>query len=403
MTAALQVMPITGPVAVLMALGLSTATFYRRRQPKLPAPQRKAPARSLSLVERQSVIDVLHEDRFVDLPPAEVAATLLSEGRHLCSERTMYRILDANHEVKERRNQLVHPVRAKPELIATGPNQVWSWDITKLLTFEKLVYLCLYVIIDIFSRYVVGWLLARNESAVLAKQLVDDTVRKYDVAPKVLTLHADRGAPMRSKLLAQLLADLEVGKSFNRPHTSNDNPFSESHFKTLKYHRGFPGKFQNVDDGRVFCTPFFDWYNNRHNHSGIAMLTPADVHFGRAHDELCKRHDGKMAHYHQYPERYVNGPPRLEVLPPAVYINPPSMTESPTSTGAEPAAVRRARATAPQQRTPLTDRHHRRRKCSLNCNAAILRIVDRFRPQAVRCLGIPSTASVACREFSQGS
>ena len=352
MTATLEVMPITGPVAVLMALGLSTATFYRRRQPKPPPPRRKPPARALSLVERQSIIDVLHEDRFVDLPPAEVTATLLGEGRHLCSERTMYRILDANHEVKERRNQLVHPVRAKPELIATGPNQVWSWDITKLLTFAKLVYLCLYVIIDIFSRYVVGWLLAKNESAVLAKQLVDDTVRKYDVAPKVLTLHADRGAPMRSKLLAQLLADLEVGKSFNRPHTSNDNPFSESHFKTLKYHRGFPGKFQDVDDGRGFCAPFFDWYNNNHHHSGIALLTPADVHFGRAHDVLRMRHDVKMAHYRQYPERHVNGPPRMEVLPPAVYINPPSTTDSPTSTGAEPAASAGAPGDASGERQP---------------------------------------------------
>ena len=276
MTAALDVMPDTGAVAVLMALGLSTATFYRRRKPKPPRPPRSTPARALSPEERQIIINVLHEDRFVDLAPAEVVATLLDEGRLLASERTMYRILNENQEVKERRNQLVHPVRAKPELIATGPNQVWSWDITKLLTFEKLVYLCLYVIIDIFSRYVVGWLLAKNESAVLAKQLVDDTVRKYDVAPKVLTLHADRGAPMRSKLLAQLLADLDVGKSFSRPHTSNDNPFSESHFKTLKYHRGFPGKFVNVDDGRGFCVPFFDWYNNRHHHTGIGMLTPAD-------------------------------------------------------------------------------------------------------------------------------
>ena len=213
MTAALDVMPDTGAVAVLMALGLSTATFYRRRKPKPPRPPRRKPARALSPEERQIIIDVLHEDRFVDLAPAEVAATLLDEGRLLASERTMYRILNENQEVKERRNQLVHPVRAKPELIATGPNQVWSWDITKLLTFEKLVYLCLYVIIDIFSRYVVGWLLAKNESAVLAKQLVDDTVRKYDVAPKVLTLHADRGAPMRSKLLAQLLATSTWGKA----------------------------------------------------------------------------------------------------------------------------------------------------------------------------------------------
>lgn len=324
MSAALDVMPKTGVVATLDALGLSVATFYRARAPRLPLPPRSTPARSLSPTERQTIRDVLHEDRFQDLPPAEIVATLLGEGRYLGSERTMYRVLAASAEVKERRNQLVHPAYAKPELVATRPNQVWSWDITKLLTFEKFVYLYLYVVLDIFSRYVVGWMLADRENAALATRLIEETMAKEDVQPGEITLHADRGSPMRSKLLAELLAKLDAGRSFSRPHTSNDNPFSESAFKTLKYHPSFPRKFHGDIDGRAFCTPYFDWYNNEHHHSGITLLTPADVHFGRAEEALKRRHAVKLAAYHAHPERFVNGPPRLEEIPSAVYINPPT-------------------------------------------------------------------------------
>jgi len=332
MSAALEVMPTTGVVATLDALGLSVATFYRARVPKVALPPRPTPARALSAAERQTIRDVLHEDRFQDLPPAEIVATLLGEGRYLGSERTMYRVLAASAEVKERRNQLVHPVYAKPELVATKPNQVWSWDITKLLTFEKFVYLYLYVVMDIFSRYVVGWMLANRENAALATRLIEETMAKEDVQPGEITLHADRGSPMRSKLLAQLLAKLDAGRSFSRPHTSNDNPFSESAFKTLKYHPSFPRRFHGDIDGRAFCTPYFDWYNNEHHHSGISLLTPADVHFGKAEVALKRRHDVKLAAYHAHPERFVNGPPRLEQIPSAVYINPPPRLVSSPST-----------------------------------------------------------------------
>jgi putative transposase len=323
MSAAIQVMPKTGVVAILTALGVSVATFYLRRKPKAPLPPRPTPARALSSVERQSILDVLHEERFQDLPPAEIVTTLLGEGRYLGSERTVYRVLAANAEVKERRNQLVHPAYAKPELVATRPNQVYSWDITKLLTFEKFVYLYLYVVMDIFSRYVVGWMLADKENATLAARLIEETMAKQHVEPGEITLHADRGAPMRSKLLAELLSKLDAVRSFSRPHTSNDNPFSESAFKTLKYHPTFPKKFHGDVDGRAFCKPYFDWYNDEHHHSGIALLTPAEVHFGRADEALKRRHEVKLAGYHAHSERFVKGPPRIDELPPAVYINPP--------------------------------------------------------------------------------
>lgn len=337
MNAAREVMPATGVVAILAALGLSAATFYRGLKPKEPAPPRPTPARALSPIERQAVLDALHEERFRDLSPAEVHAQLLGEGKYLGSERTMYRILASQNEVKERRNQLVRPAPVKPELIATGPNQVWSWDITKLLTFEKFVYLYLYVIMDIFSRYIVGWMLAARENATLATQFIDETIAKYDVPPGQLTLHADRGAPMRSKLLIELLAKLDTAKSYSRPHTSNDNPFSESAFKTLKYHPTFPRKFHGDVDGRAFCKPYFDWYNDHHHHSGIALLTPADVHFGRADEILRRRHDVKLAAFQAHPERFVNGPPRMIDLPRAVYINEPSILGTLTATGSEPA------------------------------------------------------------------
>ncbi len=350
MTAAIDVMPATGVAPILVALGLSIATFYRRRghvEAKAPGSTRPTPERALSPYEQQRVLSVLHSDSFADKSPAEVFNTLLTQGTYHCSERTMYRLLADNDEVKERRNQLRHPPHKVPELIATMPNKVWSWDITKLLTYEKFRYLFLYVIIDIFSRYVVGWLLAEHENAGHAVRLVKETYNKYDVVPGETILHADRGAPMRSKLLSQLLAALDLGRSHGRPHVSNDNPFSESQFKTLKYHPTFPDRFGGMDDGNVFCRQFFDWYNNEHHHSGIAFLTPAEVHFGRAEQVLRHRHEVMTAAYLAHPGRFVRGPPRMQVLPPAVYINPPKSMVGTSEAGSEPSGTL---ATAPTAR-----------------------------------------------------
>lgn len=322
MNAANSVMPTAGVVAILVALGLSVATFYRRRRPKVPSRPRPTPSRALSPEERQSVLSLLHEPRFVDKAPAEIVATLLEEDQFPCSERTMYRVLAAHGEVKERRDQLRHPAYSKPELIATAPDQVWSWDITKLRTWEKFQYLYLYVILDIYSRYVVGWLLAEHESATLAKRLVQETCEKHGVSPD--HLHADRGSPMKSKLLSQLLAELDINRSHSRPHVSNDNPFSESQFKTLKYHPTFPDKFGGLDHGLTFCRSFFPWYNDEHHHSALAYLTPRQVHYGQTDEVFRRRHEALLAAYRAHPERFVGGPPRMPTLPRAVYINPPA-------------------------------------------------------------------------------
>jgi putative transposase len=332
MSAATAAMPTTGVVPILEALGLSAATYYRHQKPQAPRPPRPTPARALSAEERQHVLSLLHQPRFVDKAPAEVLATLLEEGQFPCSERTMYRILEANAEVKERRNQLRHPAYAKPELIARAPNEVWSWDITKLKTWVKFQYLHLYVIIDIFSRYVVGWLLAEKESALLAEHLVQETCEKHGAAPGYL--HADRGGPMKSKLLSQLLVQLDIQRSHSRPHVSNDNPFSESHFKTLKYHPTFPEKFGGLEDGLQYCRSFFPWYNDEHHHSALAYLTPRQVHYGQADELLRQRHEALMAAYRAHPERFVHGPPRMPSLARAVYINPPSPL-APLGTAAE--------------------------------------------------------------------
>jgi putative transposase len=284
---------------------------------------RKPQPRALSTAEAAAVLELLHSERFVDKAPGEVFATLLDEGTYLCSERTMYRILKAHNEVRERRNQARHPHYQKPQLVATGPNQVWSWDITKLRGPVKWVYYHLYVILDIFSRQVVGWMVANRESTALAKHLIRETCRRHSVKPGQLCLHADRGSSMKSKGLAELLVDLGVGKSHSRPHVSDDNPFSESQFKTLKYRPDFPGNFGSIQDARAFCSVFFDWYNNDHRHSGIAMLTPAQVHYGNPQEVLNQRHQVVMAARQAHPERFPNGDPRLKTLPAEAWINPP--------------------------------------------------------------------------------
>src|SRR2546423_306729 len=277
---------VIGTRAACAAVGRSRATYYRchRQSPPSPRPPRERvpQPRALSLVERAEVLGVLHQEGFVDQPPASVYANLLDEGRYLCSVPTMYRLLRTEDEVRERRRQATHPATVKPELVATGPNQVWSWDITKLLGPEKWTYFHLYVIIDIFSRYVVGWLLAKRETAELAEQLLAETIRKQNVAADQLTIHADRGTSMASKPVALLLADLGVTKSHSRPHCSNDTPYSEAQFKTLKYRPEFPARFGSIEDGRAFCPRFIRWYNLQHRHSGLGFHTPAAVHFSHA-------------------------------------------------------------------------------------------------------------------------
>jgi putative transposase len=305
------------------ALGIVRSGFYRGQGPaKEPAP-RPSPPRTLSSDERQAVLATLHSDRFIDTAPATIYATLLDEGRYHCSIRTLYRILDEQAEVKERRNQLRHPVYQKPELLATAPNQVWSWDITKLLGPVKWSYCYLYVMLDIFSRYVVGWMVALAESAALAQRLITDTCQKQQIEPGQLTVHADRGSSMTSKPVALLLADLGITKTHSRPYTSDDNPFSEAQFKTLKYRPDFPERFGSLEDARVFCQEFFTWYNSEHRHSGIGLMTPAAVHHGRATTMRDARQQVLSAAYAAHPERFVRKPPQPPLLPHAVWINPP--------------------------------------------------------------------------------
>jgi putative transposase len=327
--------PRLGVGHLCAALALPRATYYRRLEAEAPPP-RPTPARALTAAERRAVLDVLHEPRFVDLAPAEVHARLLDEGRYLCSERTMYRILAENAEVRERRNQLRHPEYKKPELMATAPNQVWSWDITKLLGPQKWTYFYLYVLIDIFSRYVVGWLLADGESAALARKLIGESYERQKIQPGQLVIHADRGTSMTSKSLALLLADLGVSKSHSRPSISDDNPFSEAQFKTLKYRPDFPDRFGSIEDARVHCRVFFDWYNRQHCHSGIGMLTPYDLHHGLAASRRDERAAVLLDAWARHPERFPHGRPVPAPLPSAVWINKPASAAAP----AEPADQR---------------------------------------------------------------
>jgi len=284
--------------------------------------------------------------RFVDRSPSEVVHTLLDEGHYLASERTMYRVLGERAEVRERRNQLSHPKHARPELVATAPNEAWSWDITKLRTTVKWSYFYLYVVLDLFSRYVVGWMIARAESAALAKVLIEQSVTKHGVEPGSLVLHSDRGSAMTSKTLAQLLAELDVARSFSRPHTSNDNPFSESELRTAKYHPSFPGRFASLEHALGWGRSFFPWYNHEHHHSGIAFLTPADVYFGHAHAVLERRHEVRLGAYAAHPERFPNGPPKRQRLAPATYINPPEHAPGPVVCASETPREHRAHRSA---------------------------------------------------------
>lgn len=312
-----------GTAKTCEAFGLATATFYRWLKPPHVLAPRRPPARALSQSERNAVLHVLHEPRFADLAPAEVYATLLDEERYLCSERTMYRILEENQEVRERRNQLRHPKYAAPELLATAPNQLWSWDITKLLGPAKWTYFYLYVILDVFSRYVVGWMVAPNESSALATKLIGSTCARQGISPGQLTIHADRGSSMRSKPVALLMADLGVTKTHSRPHVSNDNPFSEAGFKTLKYRPDFPERFGAIQDARNHCVDFFAWYNTEHHHTGLGLLTPHDVHHGLAAERVAQRSNVLQLAQQAHPERFVRGTPVPPSLPTEAWINKP--------------------------------------------------------------------------------
>ena len=376
MDTAVKMAPVVGVFALCAALGLARATFYRRRRtaivpapvvsstentggrspvavcdhgtegatapPAAPVviaeadaawnraegaalditPQRSSP-RALSDEERAQVLAALNEDRFCDLAPAEVYATLLDEGRYLCSERTMYRILDDNRQVRERRTQLRHPRYVAPELMATKPNQLWSWDITKLKTFVKSQYLHLYVILDVFSRFVVGWMVAERESGELAKALIDETCERQAITPGELTFHADNGPAMVAQPVAFLLASLGVTKSHSRPHVSDDNPFSEAQFKTLKYRPGFPERFASLRHARTFLQEFFAWYNTQHHHDALALFTPHDVHHGLVAERLENRARVLGAAYAAHPERFVRRAPVPAAPPETVWINPP--------------------------------------------------------------------------------
>lgn len=332
-----ELTPTVGVRAACRAVGAAQAGYYRRHRTS-PAPARPEPIphsqrhqpRALTEAERAAILAELHRDRFADMAPAEVWAILLDEGRYLGSISTFYRLLRTVGEVKERRRQATHPATVKPELVATQANSVWSWDITKLHGPAKWTYYYLYVILDIYSRYVVGWMVAHRETAALAEVLIRQTCAKQGIEGAQLTLHADRGSSMTSKPVAFLLADLGVTQSHSRPHVSNDNPFSESQFKTLKYRPDFPTQFGSIEEARRHCQIFFPWYNEEHRHGGLGLHTAADVHYGTAQTIRDKRAGVLTTAYTDHPERFVHKPPEPPKLPTTSWINKPDDTEETT-------------------------------------------------------------------------
>ncbi len=322
---------LLGVAPACAALSVPRATYYRRQTPQaiVPATPRRVP-RALPPEERRMVLALLGDDRFAELPPAQVYATLLDEGKFVCSISTMYRVLRAHDQVTERRRQLRHPRYQVPELLATRPNTLWSWDITKLKGPAKWTYFHLYVILDVFSRYVVGWMAAYRESATLAQRLIEASCAQQGIEQGHLTIHADRGSSMISKSVALLLADLGVTKTHGRPHVSNDNPYSESHFKTLKYRPEFPERFGSMPDARRFLTDFFLWYNTMHHHSGLGLMTPFDVHYGVAGTRFTEREAVLRHAFEATPERFVRGVPKPPALPQEVWINKPRTKDDST-------------------------------------------------------------------------
>lgn len=325
MAAVGEIAPVIGVKQACLAMDVARSSFYRRTKPRPYGPRRKPTPhpRALGSAERSGILEVCHSSRFTDESPGAIVATLLDEGHYLGSERTFYRVLADTGETGERRRQLTHPPYVRPELLATAPNELWSWDITDLKGPAKWTRFKLYWILDVYSRYAVGWMIAPRESAVLAERLIAATISKQQISPAQLTIHADRGSAMRSRPVALLMAELGVRKSHSRPHTSNDNPFSEAGFKTMKYRPDFPERFGSIQDARVFCREFFDWYNTQHRHSGIAMMTPEQVHYGRSGIVLERRAKVLAEAYNAHPERFVRGMPAPAELPGAVWINPP--------------------------------------------------------------------------------
>jgi putative transposase len=333
-TAITDLAPAIGVRAACVAVGAPQAGYYRRHR-RSAAPPRPTPVphrdrvqpRALTRAEQQAILHQLHSDRFADMAPAETWAMLLDEGVYLGSVSTFYRLLRAAGESRERRRQATHPASVKPELIAATPNAVWSWDITKLHGPAKWTYYYLYVILDIFSRYVTGWMVASRESAGLAEVLIRQTCASQDIGRGQLTIHADRGSSMTSKPVAFLLADLGVTQSHSRPHVSDDNPYSEAQFKTLKYRPGFPGRFDSIEAARLHCRTFFTWYNDQHRHAGLGLHTPADVHYGTAGAVRDKRAGVLASAYAAHPERFVRKLPQPPRLPAGSWINKPDDTQ----------------------------------------------------------------------------
>jgi putative transposase len=329
MSAVAELMPHIGLSQACRAFALNRGLVYRDRHRHRPTVSRRArrararPPLAFSIAEQDLLLGLLGSERFVDMAPAAMFATLLDEGQYYGSIRTMYRLLAAANQSGERRHQRIHPVYAKPELLAIAPNEVWSWDITKIRGPVKCSYYHLYVILDIYSRYVVGWMVAYRETAELAEQLIADTIGKQSIAPGTLTLHADRGTSMRSKPVAALLVDLQVTKTHSRPHVSDDNPYSEAQFKTLKYRPDFPERFGSIEDARAHCQAFFGWYNTEHHHSGIGLMSPDVVHYGRAGALTARRATTLDAAFIAHPNRFKGIAPQPPKLPDAAWINPP--------------------------------------------------------------------------------
>jgi putative transposase len=317
-----------GVKAACEVLDVPRSQVYRQRQPKVEPTPRPTPAHALSVEERIQVRTTLNSERFMDQAPRQVYAALLDEGRYLCHWRTMYRILSAHGEVCERRLVRRHPTYKKPELLAQRPNEVWSWDITHLRGAVKWSGYRLYTVLDIFSRYVVGWMIAEEESSELAKQLIAETTRKQGIQPDQLTLHADNGSPMKGKPLSQLLVDLGITQSHNRPHTSDDNPFSEAQFKTMKYRPDYPNRFSSIDEARRWARAFFTWYNQQHYHSGLNLMTPASVHYSEANAVQQQRQGVMSAAFEACPDRFRGRMPSVKGAPAAVYINPPKPVQN---------------------------------------------------------------------------
>ncbi|HXQ64715.1 MAG TPA: DDE-type integrase/transposase/recombinase [Steroidobacteraceae bacterium] len=335
MQAVTELAPRVGLQAACRAFTQNRAAVYRDRARRRGVVSRRVlaarprPPLAFSTAEQDLLLGLLDSERFADLAPATIFATLLDEGCYHGSIRTMYRLLAAQNQAGDRRNQRIHPAYTKPELLAIRPNEVWSWDITKLKGPAKWTCFHLYVILDIFSRYVVGWMVAHREAAELAEQLIADTVAKQNIAPGTLTLHADRGTSMRSKPVAALLIDLDVAKTHSRPHVSDDNPFSEAQFRTLKYRPDFPPRFGSIEDARLHCQAFFHWYNTEHRHSGIGLMSPDVVHYGRAVALTAQRTVTLDAAFAAHPARFKGVAPRPPNLPTAVWINPPTKDTTP--------------------------------------------------------------------------